>query len=72
MRSYLKSENGFFDKNMIKTLKPIFKREMGFNTFLDAINIKSNEIILKKIDNEGKVNYILDKLKLKDTIKVIV
>ena len=72
MKSYLKSENGFFDKNMIKTLKPIFKREMGFNTFLDAINIKSNEIILKKIDNEGKVNYILDKLKLKDTIKVII
>jgi len=72
MRSYLKSENGFFDKNMIKTLKPIFKREMGFNIFLDAINIKSNEIILKKIDNEGKVNYILDKLKLKNIIKVIV
>jgi hypothetical protein len=57
---------------MIKTLKPIFKRQMGFNTFLDIINIKNNEILLKKIDNEGKVNYILDKLKLKNIVKVII
>jgi len=71
-RSYLKSQNMFYDKNMIKTLKPVFKREMGFNIFLDAIQVKNNDIILKKKDNEGKINYILDKLNLKDVIKVII
>jgi hypothetical protein len=70
-RSYLKSENIFYDKNMIKTLKPVFKREMGFNIFLDAIQIKNNDIILKKKDNEGKINFILNKLGL-NNIKVII
>jgi len=70
-RSYLKNENGIYDKVMIKTIKPNFKRQMGFNMFLDPIELNGNDIILKKIDNEGKVNYILDKLKL-NNIKVIV
>ena len=70
-KSYLRS-NGLYEKNMIKTIKLTYKRDKGLNDFLNALDINSNIIYIKKKENELKINDILKKVNLKDTIKVIV
>ena len=69
-KSYLRS-NGLYERNMIKTIKLTYKRDKGLNDFLDALNINSNTIYIKKNENELKINDILKKVNLKD-IKVII
>ena len=70
-KTYLKNRS-FDEMYMFKTSSITFKRNKGLNIFLDAINLNTKLLYLKKEENSNKLNEILRKNDLKNQLEIIV